>query len=123
VLEHRHRALVIVAAQQHLAEQCEAHPVRAVDLDDAEQLALRLFPLVHRAERPREHDPAFEVIRRGIEAGLADRGRVLGATERKVGLGQVDERRRGRVTPNEIDQLLDFLSRWPAIRVDHAAQR
>ena len=123
MLEHGNRALVVVATQQHLAEQREAEPVAAVDLDDPQQLALRLFPHVQRAISARERDETFEVIGGGIEAGLADRDRIFGSAERQIGLGQIDERRRRRIAPNEIDQLLDFLSRWPAIRIDHACER
>ena len=115
MLEHRHRALEIGATQEHFTEQREALTARAVDLDHAKQLALRLFPLMERRVRAREHHAPFEAVRRGVDADVADRDRVLGATEREVRLSQVDERRRRRIAANEIDELLDFLSRGPAI--------
>ena len=123
MLQDRHGALVVLAAQQHLAEEREADAIRAVDLHDAQQLGLRFLPLVHRGEGPREHHPAFEAVGRGIEPEVRDLDRILGTSERKIGLAEIDERRRSRVPPNKIDQLLDFLSRGPAIRINHQARR
>ena len=121
MLQHGHGALVVVAAQQHLAEQREAEAVRAVDLDDPEQLSLRLFPLVQRRVGARQADPAFEVVGRALEAGIADGDRVLGPTQVEVGIREIDERGRGWIPPDEIDQLLDFLGRWTAIGSHEAA--
>ena len=52
VLEHRHRALEVLAAQQDLAEQREALAVRAVDLDHA-QAARPALPSTDAARRRR----------------------------------------------------------------------
>ncbi len=78
MLEHRDRSLVVLPAQQHLAEQREALPARAIDFDDAEQLALRFFPLMELRVGTREHDATLEAIGRGLDADVADRDGVLG---------------------------------------------
>ena len=119
MLEHRHRALEVLPAEQHFTEEREALPIRAIDLHDAEELALSLLPLVHRRERAGQHDAALEAVGSRFEAEVADLDRVARAAQREVRLAEIDERRRPRIATNEIDQLLDFLSRGTAIRIDH----
>ena len=103
MLEHRHRALEVRAAEQHLAEEREAAATRAVDLDDAKQLALRFFPLMKRRVGPGEHHAAFETIGRVLESQVAHLDRIARPTEREIGLSQIDER--GRMTdPGEPDR-------------------
>ena len=67
-----------------------ANPRRfaAVDLDHAQQLALRFLPLMQRGVGAREHHAALEVVGRGLEADAADLQRVARAAEREVGLAQ-----------------------------------
>jgi hypothetical protein len=119
VLEHGHGALEVTAAEQHLAEEREALPVRAIDLHDAEELALSFLPLVHRGVCAREHDATLETVGRCLESEVADTDRIARSAERKVRLPEIDERRRSRIAANQIDQLLNFLSRGTAIRIDH----
>ncbi len=119
VLAHRHRALVVVAPEEHLAEQREADAVRPIDLHDPEQLALGFLPLVKGGVGARQHHASFHVIGHVLKAHVAHLDRVFRAAEREVSLAQVDERRRSRIAADEIDQLLDLLSTRPAICVDH----
>ena len=92
MLQHGHGALVVGAAEQHLAEEREALTVGAVDLHDAEELALRFLPLVQRRVRTREHHPTFEAVGRGLEPEVADLYRIAGTPEGEICLTQVDER-------------------------------
>jgi hypothetical protein len=63
VLQDRDGPLVVRAPQQDLTQQRESLAIGPVDLDDAEQLALRFFPLVHRRVRAGEHHAPLEVVR------------------------------------------------------------
>jgi len=67
----------------------------------------------------REHDAALEVIGRGLEAEMPDLDGIARPAEREIGVAQIDERWRTRISANQIDQLFDFLRSRSAIRVDH----
>ena len=63
VLEHGDGAFVVVTTEQDLAEQCEPDTARPVDLDDAQELTLRLFPLMEGRVGACQQQSALEVIR------------------------------------------------------------
>jgi hypothetical protein len=109
VLEDRRGALVVGAAQEHLAQEREAGLVRAVDLDDPQQLGLGLFPLVQRREGLREDQAAFVVVGVVAEPGGGLIDRLAWTAEGQEGLGIVHERRRRRIAAEDRGKLVELL--------------
>src|SRR5690348_16127152 len=70
-------------------------------------------------ERPSEHHPPLDAIGARLEPDRAYLGRIARAPEGEIRITEVDEGRRPRIPPNQIDQFLNFLSRGPAIGIDH----
>ncbi|MBK7534611.1 MAG: hypothetical protein IPI49_04390 [Myxococcales bacterium] len=114
VLQHRHRALGVAAAQEDLTQQGKAQPVGAVHLHHPQEFALRFFPLMQRVVRACQQHAALDVVRRAAEPHVAHFDDVFGSTEREVRLAELKEGG-GRVTAHRIDQLFHLLRGRSAI--------
>ena len=93
VLKHGEGPVVIDPTQQDLAEETKCLAESAVDLDDLDQLGLRLFPLMETHKCPRQRDAPLDEVGIGLEPAHGNLDGVAGTAQRHVGVAEIDEQR------------------------------